>query len=241
MQISFPTDNDGFLSNECPSCGLRFKSTPGEGSHEPIGCCPYCGHRGENCWFTTEQVKHAESVAHSVLVAPELKKFERELKRMGGGFLKIKAKSTPAPQLPPPLEPDEEFDILRFPCCNETIKAERHGKLFCIICGTEIDLEMSDSKKVFLSHKGVDKQDVQDYKSTLQILGYDPWIDEDAMPAGTTLERGLLKGMQDSCGVVFFITPSFKDEGFLETEVDYAVQEKRKMSNSSSGSSGGGS
>jgi hypothetical protein len=48
------------------------------------------------------------------------------------------------------------------------------------------------------------------------------------MPAGTHLERGLLKGMQDSCGAVFFITPSFKDEGYLATEVDYAIKEKRK-------------
>ena len=48
------------------------------------------------------------------------------------------------------------------------------------------------------------------------------------MPAGTPLERGLLKGMQDSCGVVFFITPSFKDEGYLDTEVNYAIAEKRK-------------
>jgi hypothetical protein len=48
------------------------------------------------------------------------------------------------------------------------------------------------------------------------------------MPAGTPLERGILQGMQDSCAVVFFITPSFKDEGYLETEVNYAIQEKRK-------------
>ena len=87
---------------------------------------------------------------------------------------------------------------------------------------------MSDAKKVFLSHKGVDKDLVVDFRTTLEILGYDPWIDEDAMPAGTSLERELLQGMQDSCGVVFFITPSFKDEGYLETEVDYAIQEKRK-------------
>ena len=57
------------------------------------------------------------------------------------------------------------------------------------------------------------------------------WLDEDAMPAGTSLERGLLRGMQDSCGVVFFITPSFKDEGFLETEINDAIQEKRRKRN----------
>ncbi len=87
---------------------------------------------------------------------------------------------------------------------------------------------MSDLKKVFLSHKGVDKRWVTEFKETLALLGYAPWIDDDAMPAGTPLERGLLKGMEDSCGVVFFITPSFRDEGYLETEINYAVSEKRK-------------
>jgi hypothetical protein len=91
-----------------------------------------------------------------------------------------------------------------------------------------MDVIMSDSLKIFLSHKGLDKKLVTDFKETLRLLGYDPWIDEDALPAGSNLERGLLKGMQDSCGAVFFITPSFKDEGYLATEVDYAVREKRQ-------------
>lgn len=84
------------------------------------------------------------------------------------------------------------------------------------------------AKKIFLSHKGVDKAKVVDFKNTLELLGYEPWFDEDAMPAGRPLERSLLQGMKESCGVVFFITPSFKDEGYLQTEIDYAVQEKRK-------------
>ena len=83
-------------------------------------------------------------------------------------------------------------------------------------------------KKVFLSHKGDDKELVNDFKETLKVLGYDPWLDKDAMTLGTLLEQGLSQGMKDSCGVVFFITPSFKDEGFLETEITYAIQEKRQ-------------
>ena len=46
---------------------------------------------------------------------------------------------------------------------------------------------------------------------TLEELGYEPWLDDDAVPAGTLRERGLLQGMQASCAVVFFVTPSFKD------------------------------
>jgi hypothetical protein len=48
------------------------------------------------------------------------------------------------------------------------------------------------------------------------------------MPAGTSPDRALLQGMKDSCGVVFFVTPSFKDEGFLESEINYAMQQKRE-------------
>jgi len=92
----------------------------------------------------------------------------------------------------------------------------------------EIDMKVSDAKKIYLSHKSADKPMVVDYKDTLELLGFEPWLDDDAMPAGTTLARGLMQGMQDSCGAVFFITPSFEDEGFLETEVNYAIQEKHE-------------
>lgn len=226
--MSFPTDADGFLSQECPSCELRFKVVFGEGSEEPISCCPYCGYNGQNCWHTQAQVDYMQAVAANVAVAPELKKLERQMKGMSNDFLKIDMGSDLPKPGPPPMETDDPLDILHFPCCNETIKVRRHNHHFCIMCGTEIDMTASDSKKVFLSHKGVDKNNVIDFEKSLELLGYDPWLDEDAMPAGTPLERGLLQGMQDSCGVVFFITPSFKDEGYLETEINYAIQEKRK-------------
>ena len=82
-------------------------------------------------------------------------------------------------------------------------------------------------RRIFLSHKSSDKALVLDFKETLDLLDYETWLDDEAMPAGTTLDRGLLKGMQESCAVVFFITPSFEDEGYLETEINYAIQEKR--------------
>lgn len=82
--------------------------------------------------------------------------------------------------------------------------------------------------KIFLSHKGADKPSVREFKKTLELLGFDPWLDEDAMQAGTELERALLSGFSDSCAAVFFVTPNFVDENYLATEVDYAIQEKRK-------------
>ena len=82
--------------------------------------------------------------------------------------------------------------------------------------------------KIFLSHKGADKPLVRQYKATLDVLGFDVWLDEDSMPAGTALHRGILQGFKDSCAAIFFITPNYKDEGFLETEVNYSIDEKMK-------------
>ncbi|MEO5335147.1 MAG: toll/interleukin-1 receptor domain-containing protein [Magnetococcus sp. YQC-5] len=81
-------------------------------------------------------------------------------------------------------------------------------------------------KKIFLSHKSIDKERVRDIKETLVVLGFDPWLDEDAMAAGTNLDRGLLEGFQQSCAAVFFVTPNFTDDNYLATEVDYAIREK---------------
>ena len=86
----------------------------------------------------------------------------------------------------------------------------------------------NDAKRIFLSHKGSDKEKVVDFKETLELLGYDPWLDDDAMPAGTSVNRGILEGMKASCAVVFFITSSFEDKGYLRTEVEHAVREKHE-------------
>lgn len=92
---------------------------------------------------------------------------------------------------------------------------------------TEADV-MSNQDRIFLSHKGVDKPLARSFKETLSIIGLRPWLDEDAMPAGTSLERGLLKGFRESCAAVFFITHSFQDEGYLGSEVEYAIAQKRE-------------
>jgi len=81
--------------------------------------------------------------------------------------------------------------------------------------------------KVFLSHKNPDKTFVRDVKATLEALGFEAWLDEDAMPAGVQLERGLQAGMKASCAAVFFLTPNFSDEAYLAAEIDYAIGEKR--------------
>ncbi len=86
----------------------------------------------------------------------------------------------------------------------------------------------SSEIKIFLSHKSVDKPLVYRYYHALKALGFDPWLDEPNMPAGANLERELLRGFEESCAAVFFITKNFADEKYLATEVEYAIHQKRK-------------
>jgi hypothetical protein len=81
--------------------------------------------------------------------------------------------------------------------------------------------------RIFLSHKTVDKPLVYRYQNALKTVGYSPWLDEPELAAGANLERDLLRGFQESCAAVFFITENFKDEKYLASEVDYAVMQKR--------------
>lgn len=85
--------------------------------------------------------------------------------------------------------------------------------------------------RIFLSHKSVDKPIVMRYYNALKELGFEPWLDQPDMPAGTNLERGILDGFEKSCAAVFFITENFKDENYLATEVDYAIAQKRLKGN----------
>ncbi|MDY6854521.1 MAG: toll/interleukin-1 receptor domain-containing protein [Thermodesulfobacteriota bacterium] len=85
--------------------------------------------------------------------------------------------------------------------------------------------------KIFLSHKSTDKPLVYRYYNALKEIGYNPWLDEPAMTAGSNLEREILKGFQESCAAVFFITDDFKDEKYLAAEIDYAVMQKRQKGN----------
>ena len=92
---------------------------------------------------------------------------------------------------------------------------------------TQKEVSNSMPKKIFLSHKGNDKPLVRQFYSTLNAIGYNSWLDEEDMAAGASLERALLAGMKESCAVVFFVTPEYKDENYLETEINYAMTEKR--------------
>ncbi len=143
VEISLNTDEQGFLSQECPSCEERFKVRMGEGSDEPISFCPFCGHNGQDCWWTPEQADYMSAIATEEVLGPELDKLDKSLSHLGGnGLFSIEASlSRPTPS-ERPEEPDDDWPTQVFGCCGETIKhARKTDSLFCIICRSESPVE----------------------------------------------------------------------------------------------------
>jgi len=85
---------------------------------------------------------------------------------------------------------------------------------------------MARPRKVFLSHRSVDKPLVRRFYTILQQLHYEPWLDEDAIDAGDVLNRAILNGIKQSCAAIFFLTPAFRDDRFLAAEIDHAISEQ---------------
>jgi TIR domain len=90
------------------------------------------------------------------------------------------------------------------------------------------DWQLCQGARIFLSHKGEDKKMVRRFQRALEVIGFEVWLDEKNLKAGDHLERGILQGFEESCAAVFFITERFKDERYLKTEIDYAINETRK-------------
>jgi hypothetical protein len=82
MIVSFNTDSAGFISQECPRCGRRFKIQPGTGSLRPVSHCAFCEHSATDCWFTPEQAEYLGAVATHEVLGPQLDKLDRAFRKL---------------------------------------------------------------------------------------------------------------------------------------------------------------
>jgi uncharacterized Zn-finger protein len=154
INISLPTDNEGFLRRECPYCKRQFKliiqstdeevsgDSGSEGDEKDI-YCPYCGQSADrNSFWTEEQVRFMRETATQKVVAPMVDEFGDKLEKMSRktDFIKFKAERT---QTKRPVISPEPDDMIRMrpPCCGEDVKIEEdwEGPIHCVICGRKQD------------------------------------------------------------------------------------------------------
>lgn len=150
VTVSLPTDDDGFLSQECPGCERRFKVNFNEGSDQPISFCPYCGHNATGCWWTPEQAEYLSAKAAEEVVGPELEKMARDFNRKSsGGLISMNMEVSRSPTPPSPEEPNDNLPVTTFECCGERIKHDgQKSMLRCVICGKVVGAPSEDEGQI---------------------------------------------------------------------------------------------
>jgi len=122
IQASLRGDEDGFLSRECPTCLGRFKTPIKDGAISGR-FCPYCGHEGEGCWWTPEQLDYMRALTLGA-IQPEIDAAFEGFEKSGGLMSISIQRSSPEPAIVPQEQPGSE---VRQQCerCLTEVKLER--------------------------------------------------------------------------------------------------------------------
>jgi uncharacterized Zn-finger protein len=142
FQITVPSDNDGFITLQCPFCDDRFKLTVEDFQREDILeiFCPYCGLRHQHSHFLRDEViEQAKIIASNYaksLLNQWVKDLEKSTKR--NKLVKFKAGKLPKLEAEKILFEQEELEITTLVCCQVTVKTRPLNKVigvYCPCCG----------------------------------------------------------------------------------------------------------
>lgn len=138
FKINIPSDNDGFVTLQCPFCNDRFKLTITDFERENIIeiFCPYCGLRHEHGHFLRDEVIEqahiiAENYAKSLINewAKDLERSFRDKKH-----IKFKAGRPLTMKNEQILFEQEELEINFLQCCEITVKSRPLNQIIGIYC-----------------------------------------------------------------------------------------------------------
>lgn len=97
MKISIPTDENGLVGRQCPTCQEYFSVKFGTGLPTSDHICPYCGYTASsNEFFTQEQNDYIVSLLSKEFIEPairDLNKSFKNLERSSSKYIKIKVKT----------------------------------------------------------------------------------------------------------------------------------------------------
>ena len=142
IEISVPTDDDGYILLNCPNCTTYFKATPNDIEDDGILelFCPSCGLVGEN-YITEDVLELAFAMAQNKamdLIYDEFKKMEHQLNK---GAITFKAGKQPKHEPETPIRSGiDSLEIATFDCCGRSAKVKPMLKItgcYCPFCGVK--------------------------------------------------------------------------------------------------------
>lgn len=142
FEIEIPSDNDGFVLLQCPSCGEFFKITPSDCDDDTMleMFCPACGLASES-YITEDVLELGMTIVQNYaneLIYSEMKKLEKQFK---DGFVTFKAGKKPKPEPENPIRAGiEALSIAHFACCAKKAKIKPLLQItgcYCPFCGVK--------------------------------------------------------------------------------------------------------
>ena len=157
IPMTLPLDTEGFLRRECPHCERQFKWQPAEDADDGAESipsrqvvayyCPYCYQAAPpDAWWTQEQLKHAQQLMMSEVLAPQLRRFGRQGRQTShsNSFVKIDV-SVPDFPIPEPLVEPSDMIRVDFPCHPEEplkVIEDWTAEVGCLVCGIRYPLDL---------------------------------------------------------------------------------------------------
>lgn len=140
--VPLPTDSDGYIRFQCPSCTSNFKLFSNElhALEEKVFSCVACGHRGTPVNFMTADMTQYLKEALRNMAREAIEQSVKNLRPVSGKGFTFKPNRNLRLQREPELEPiaDEELDLYVFACCDRSAKVNALDKslgLHCPYCG----------------------------------------------------------------------------------------------------------
>lgn len=146
MNVSLPTDEEGYLGRECPQCGSYFKLILGTGLKGITDTiCPYCGHKADGSEFSTDdQIEYAQSVTLRTFVDNYFQSLKRleDIRPMQPNFLNIKVRVTEGDPIPIAHYTEKDLET-KLVCTHCTLAYAVYSVFaFCPDCGQHNSLQI---------------------------------------------------------------------------------------------------
>lgn len=145
IEISIPTDNDGYVMLKCPTCGEKFMLKPSDIEEESTIdiWCPRCGLKHES-YFDDEIIDLSHIIVQNCIV-DMLNDFTKDLEKSFKNCKSIKFKSSNKLKKEPELPISRkigDFEIKKYCCCDKQAKIKIITNFeggYCPFCGEMVD------------------------------------------------------------------------------------------------------
>lgn len=142
MEISIPTDDDGFVLLQCEHCGEFFKATPADIEDDGVLhiFCPCCGLISDS-YVTDDVIELAIKMTKNLAMDMIYDAFKDLERHNRNGIVKFKAGKKPRHEQEDPIKTGiEALETTSFPCCNRSAKIKPLLKItgcYCPFCGVK--------------------------------------------------------------------------------------------------------